>query len=104
MGMYVYAEGRTRTAEDQIWDHIDRMRDAGPVADAYLAAHERQVWAIGTGRAATAGTGVTAVIATACRRWIGTRLRAVGRWLAATSRLQTIDDARGMTTQRRMAS
>ena len=49
--MGVYFASRSQSAEDQIWDHLDRMRDAGPVADSYLAAHERQVWAIGTGRA-----------------------------------------------------
>lgn len=25
--------GRSRSSEDQIWERIDRMRDAGPVSD-----------------------------------------------------------------------
>ncbi len=79
--MGVYFDGRSRTAEDQIWDHIDRMRDAGPVADYYLAAHERRAWAIAMGRSARSGTSRTAVTATACRRWIGTHLIAVGHRL-----------------------
>ena len=102
--MGVYFAGRSRSAEDQIWDHIDRMRDAGPVADYYLAAHERRARAIGTGRLTTTGTGIPAVSATACRRWIGTHLKAVGRWLEGTSPVQTIDDERFMTIQRHLAS
>ena len=88
--MGVYFEGRPRSAEEQIWDHIDRMRDAGPVADYYLAAHERRVWAIGTGRSTRSGNGISAVTATACRRWIGTGLIAVGRWLEETAPIQTV--------------
>ena|SRR5687768_9163265 len=102
--MGVYFAGRTRSAEDQIWDHLDRMRNAGPVADYYLAAHERQAWAVGTGRAATTGTSMTAVIAMACRRWIGTHLMTVGRWLVGTSPVQSVDGDTFLTTQRRMAS
>ena len=82
-------DGRSRTPEDQIWDHIDRMRDAGPVADYYLAAHERRAWAIAIGRSARFGTSRTAVTATACRRWIGTRLRAAGRRLERTPPFQS---------------
>jgi hypothetical protein len=102
--MGVYLAGRTRSAEDQIWDHIDRMRDAGPVADSYLTAHEQRVWAIGTGRSATSGTGMSAGIAMACQRWIWTHLIAVSRWFEGTSSGQIIDDDRFMTVQRHTAS
>jgi len=102
--MSVYFEGRSRSAEDQIWDHLDRVHNAGPVADACLAAHERQVWAIGTGRSAPSGTGISAETAMACRRWIGTRLITIGRWLQGTSPTQSLDDDRFITIQRRMAS
>jgi hypothetical protein len=102
--MGVYFAGRTRSAEDQIWDHLDRMRNAGPVADYYLAAHERQAWAVGTGRAATAGTSMTAMIASTCRRWIGTRRITVARCLVGTSPVQSVDGDKFLTTQHRMAS
>jgi hypothetical protein len=102
--MGVYFAGSSRSAEDQIWDHIDRMRDAGPVADYYLAAHERRVWALGTGRSATSGTGISAVTAAACRRWIGTRLVAVSRWIQVTAPVQVVDNDRFRSAQRRMAS
>lgn len=95
--MGVYFGDRSQSAENQIWNHLDRMRNAGPVADYYLAAHERQAWAIATGRSARSGTSMTAVTATACRRWIGTRLRTVGRWLERTSPIQAVDDDRFMT-------
>ena len=102
--MGVYFAGRSQSAEDQIWNHLDRMRDAGPVADYYLAAHERQVRAIGTGRAATAGTSTTAIIAAACQRRIGTPLRTLGRWLMGTSPVHSVDGDSFLTTQRPMAS
>ena len=102
--MGVYFAGRSRSAEDQIWDQIDRMRDAGPVADYYLAAHERRAWAVETGRSATSGTSMTAVTATTCRRWIATRLIAAGRWLAGTSPMPAVDDDRFLPAQHRMAS
>lgn len=101
--MGVYFAERSRSAEDQIWDHIDRMRDAGPVADYYLAAHERRAWAVGTGRAATVGTSMTAMIATACRRWIGTCLIAAGQRLEGTSPIHPAGSGRLMTTPRRGA-
>jgi hypothetical protein len=80
------------------------MRNAGPVADYYLAAHERQALSVGTGRLATAGTGMTAMIAMACRRWIGTHLMTVGRWLVGTSPAQSVGGEKLLTTQRRMVS
>jgi len=89
--MGVYVDGKSRSAEDQIWDHIDRMRDAGPVADAYLAAHERRAKAIAAGRSTMSRTSMTGVTVMACRRWIGIRLVAVGRWLEGTAPVQTID-------------
>ena len=102
--MGVYFAGRSQSAEDQIWDHLDRMHNAGPVADSYLAAHERQVRAIGTGRAATAGTSMTAVIATTWRHRIETPLRTLGRWLVGTSPEYSVDGDTFLTTQRPMAS
>ena len=102
--MGVYFAGRPQSAEDQIWGHIDRMRDAGPVADSYLAAHERRAWAIGTRRAATAGPSMTAIIATTCRRWIGTHLMTLDRWLVGTSPVQSVDGDTFLTPQRPMAS
>jgi hypothetical protein len=99
--MGVYFAGRPQSAEDQIWDHIDSMRDAGPVADSYLAAHERRAWAIETGRPATSGSGVTA---RACRRWIEMHVMTVGRWLVGTSPMQSVDGDRFLTTERRTAS
>ncbi len=102
--MGVYFAGRSPSAEDQIWEHLDRMRNAGPVADYYLAAHERRAWAVGTGRAATAGTSMTAMIATACRRWIGTHLMTVDRRLVGTSLVHSVDGDKVLTTQRQMVS
>ena len=102
--MGVYFAGRSRSAEDHIWDHIDRMRDAGPVADYYLAAHERRAWAAATGPAARSGTSMTRVTATACWRWIDTRLRAAARRPEGTSPVQTAGDDRVMRIQRRMAN
>ena len=102
--MSVYVNSRSRSAEDQIWEHLDRMRDAGPVADFYLAAHERRAWAIATTPAARSGTSFTAVTTTTCWRWIGTRLRAVGRRLEGTSPALTLDADRFPTTQHHMAN
>jgi hypothetical protein len=102
--MGVYFAGRSRSAEDLIWDRLDRMSNAGPVADYYLAAHERQVRAIESGRSIRSGTGMTARTVMACRRWSGACLVAVGRWFAGTSPVRTVDDARFMTIQRWMAS
>ena len=102
--MGVYFAGRSGPAEDQIWDHIDRMRDAGPVADSYLAAHERRAWAIETGRSTPPETGISAATAMACRRWIGTRLIAVGHRLAGTAPVQTFVDDRFMPIQHPVAS
>ena len=102
--MGVYFDGRSRTAEDQIWEHLDRMRDAGPVADYYLAAHERRAWATATGPAARSGTSMTRVTATACWRWIGTRLRAVARRPEGKSPVQSVDDDRVMRIQCRLAN
>jgi hypothetical protein len=47
---------------------------------------------------------MTAMIATACRRWIGTYLVTVGHWLVGTSPGQCVDGDKFLTTQRRMAS
>jgi len=102
--MRLYIERGSQSAEDQIWGHIDRMRDAGPMADSFLAAQERRAWAIGAGLSARSGTSFTVVIATACRRWIGTCLIAVGRWLAGPSLVEAADDGRFVTIQRRMMS
>jgi hypothetical protein len=101
--MGVYFAGNSRSAEDQIWEHVDRMRDAGPIADSYLAALERRKWAIGTGHSASSGTGISVATAMACRRWIGIRLIAVGHWFGGTSPVQSVDDG-FMITQGRMAS
>jgi hypothetical protein len=99
------AGGRTRSPEDQIWDYLARIGDAGPVADAYLAAQERQAWAAReTGRSATSGPGMIVVIATVCRRWIGLWLIAVGGWLAGDALVQNVDDRRFLPLQRRLAS
>lgn len=102
--MGVYFAGRSRSAEDEIWDHVDRMHHAGPVADHYLAAHERHAWAVGTGRLATAGTSITALIATARRCWIGTSLMTIASWLMGISPVQSVDGNKFLTTQRPMAS
>ena len=66
--MGVYVDSRFRSAEDQIWEHLDGMRDARLVAGYYLAAHERRAWAIATGPASRSGTSMTRVNATACWR------------------------------------
>jgi len=102
MGLYV--ERGSRAAENQIWDQIDRMRDAGPMADCFLAAQERRAWAIGTGLSARSGTNFTVVIATACRSWIGTCLIAVGRWLEGPSLVQTVGNGGFLAIQRRTTS
>ena|SRR5689334_17201745 len=102
--MGTYLGGRSRSAEDQIWEHLDRMSNAGPVADSYLAAHEHRAWAIGTRQSAPTGLDMRELTATVCYRRIGTHLSAVARWLAGTSSRQTVDGERFMPIQRRMAS
>src|SRR4051812_47219016 len=101
MSMYVNSRSRS---EDQIWEHLDRMRDAGPVADYYFAAHEGRAWATATSPAARSGTSFIAVTATMCWRWIGPRLKAIGRRLEGTSPAQTLDADRFLTTQHHLAN
>jgi hypothetical protein len=48
--------------EDQIWNQLNRMHMRGRWRS-YLAAHERQVRAIGRGEQRRAGTSTTAIIA-----------------------------------------
>ena len=101
--MGVYVEGRSRSAEDQIWERIDRMRDAGPLADYYLAARERRAWAMSTAHPAAARTAMATEFATAIRRWIGTCLIAVGQRLEGTSPVHPAGNGRLMTTPRSVA-
>ena len=102
--MGVYFAGRSQPAEDLIWDQLDRMHNAGPVAAYYLAAHERRAWAMGTGRIATARTSMTPIIATAWRHRIGTPLKTLGRWLVGTSPVQRVDGDTFLATQHPIAS
>jgi hypothetical protein len=103
MSVYRHAESRSRPAEDQIWERLDRMHNAGPVADCYLAAHERRAWAAGAGRSVPAGTSLAAAMLPACRRWVGTRLSELGRWLVDVAPGQVVAGDRFMTIQRRLA-
>src|SRR3954464_3146001 len=103
--MGTYAGGRTRSPEDQVWDYLARIGDAGAVADAYLAAQERQAWAArGTGRSATSGSDRIVVTAMACRQWIGAHLIAIGGWLTGEVPVPDVDDHRFLPLQRRLAS
>ena len=103
MGGHRFAESRSRSVEDQIWAHLDRMHDAGPVADYYLAAHERQASALRTERSATSGTSAAVAALPACWRWIGICVSAAARGLARVKPEETVAADRFVTSQRRLA-